>query len=477
MRATIDFGIDLGTSNSAIAVQDGAPATLAPGGGRQRSPALGDPRSRRRPTDHRRGGGRRSASADPANTAIEFKRQMGTGETTPFPASGRSFSSVELSAEILRVLVRTGRAVRGRPIAGGGDHRPGHVPARPVRGDPAGGGPGRDRARPAASGTDRRGHRPFGGRPRPRRPLAGLRSRRRARSTSRSCRARAGRLQVLDHDGDNHLGGKDFNRLLARWAAERIREEGRLGEFRRTDPALAAAFARLASEAERVRVRLSEQEQETFTVADLARTPAGEPVDVNLTVDRDLLESLIAPTVLRTTALCKGLLARNRLTAAELKGIVLVGGPTRTPYVPLIFWNASLVWKPGTRWTRPRSSPPAPPCLRPPRNGLRPCDRVGPADGAVVAGARIRVDDDQPEPAPGGSGGHRGADGVAGLRGPRRRRDDQFDSGPVAVQAASTFTMPLDAAQGRAERLPDRGRRGSGEPAVRAVLRSRSCTV
>ncbi len=39
-------------------------------------------------------------------------------------------------------------------------------------------------------------------------------------------RSRAGRLQVLDHDGDNHLGGKDFNRVLARWAAERVREEG-----------------------------------------------------------------------------------------------------------------------------------------------------------------------------------------------------------------------------------------------------------
>ena len=50
-------------------------------------------------------------------------------------------------------------------------------------------------------------------------------------------RSRAGRLQVLDHDGDNHLGGKDFNRVLARWAAERVREDGLLGEFRRTDPA------------------------------------------------------------------------------------------------------------------------------------------------------------------------------------------------------------------------------------------------
>ena len=87
-------------------------------------------------------------------------------------------------------------------------------------------------------------------------------------------RSRAGRLQVIDHDGDNHLGGKDFNRVLARWAAERVRSEGRLGELRRTDPAMAPAFVRLAAEAERVRISLSDQEQATFDVPELAAVEA-----------------------------------------------------------------------------------------------------------------------------------------------------------------------------------------------------------
>ncbi len=69
---------------------------------------------------------------------------------------------------------------------------------------------------------------------------------------------------------------------------------------------------------------------------ELARGPDGEPVGFSGPVDRELLESLIAPIIMRTTELCKTLLARNRLTASALKGIVLVGGPTRTPALPRI---------------------------------------------------------------------------------------------------------------------------------------------
>jgi molecular chaperone DnaK len=141
-------------------------------------------------------------------------------------------------------------------------------------------------------------------------------------------------VQVLDHDGDNHLGGKDFNRVVARWAAERVREEGHLGEFRRTDPALAASFVRLTAEAERVRVALSDRDQVQFEVLELVRKPDGGTVGFSRAIDRELLESLIAPIITRTTELCKTLLARNRLTARGLKGIVLVGGPTRTPLLP-----------------------------------------------------------------------------------------------------------------------------------------------
>jgi molecular chaperone DnaK len=334
MRATIDYGIDLGTSNSAIAVQDGAAPRLLPGEDgavllpsavlirADGSVVVGEEAMRLRP-------------AHPDDTAVEFKRQMGTTQATTFPASGRRCSAEELSAEVLRVLAHRAERAEGRPLRAavitvpamfqlaqceatrrasamaGIEHAP--LLQEPIAAAIAHSG----------SGFAREGHwlvYDFGG----------------GTFDVSLVRSRAGRLQVLDHDGDNHLGGKDLNRVLARWAAERVREEGRLGEFRRADPALAPAFVRLSAEAERVRIAMSDRDQVDFDVPDLARRPDGEPVGFTRAVDRELLESLIAPVIVRTTELCKTLLSRNRLAASGLKGIVLVGGPTRTPALPRI---------------------------------------------------------------------------------------------------------------------------------------------
>ena len=178
MRTTIDFGIDLGTSNSAIALQDGAaPRLLEASDGSVLLPSA----------IHIRADGSQVIGAaaikarrdDPANTAIEFKRQMGTGETLSFPASGRSMSAIELSAAILREPGRKGRAPRESTAAGGRDYRAGHVPAGPVRGHAAGGQPGGHRTCPAPAGADRRGHGPCRGRSCPGRTLARLRPGRR----------------------------------------------------------------------------------------------------------------------------------------------------------------------------------------------------------------------------------------------------------------------------------------------------------
>src|SRR4051794_21523949 len=115
MRATIDFGIDLGTSNSAIALQEGTRPRLLPGAdGEVLLPSVvhvgGDGTVRVGADAVAR------RAADPANTASEFKRQMGTGTTTTFPASGRSLSAVEMSAEILRNLARRAEPFEGGPL-------------------------------------------------------------------------------------------------------------------------------------------------------------------------------------------------------------------------------------------------------------------------------------------------------------------------------------------------------------------------
>jgi molecular chaperone DnaK len=442
MRATIDYGIDLGTSNSAIAVQDGAsPRLLAGDDGTVLLPSavhltetgavvVGEQALRLR-LDH------------PDDTAVEFKRQMGTSQAIPFPASGLRRSAEELSAELLRALAQRAERTDGQPLRAavitvpamfqlaqcestrraaalaGIEHAP--LLQEPIAAAIAHSG----------SGFTREGHwlvYDFGG----------------GTFDVSLVRSRAGRLQVLDHDGDNHLGGKDFNRVLARWAAERVREDGLLGEFRRTDPALTAAFIRMAAEAERVRVSLSDQDQVTFEVREIARRPDGEPVDFRRTVDRELLELLITPIIMRTTELCKTLLARNRMTGSALKGIVLVGGPTRTPALPRIIaaeleldvhhqMDPTTIVAAGAALFASTQKLPA--ALRP---GIE-------ARKSNTVSLELEYESMTTNPAPllVGRAAQGGGPGGATVRVFRDGRNGEFDSGPVPLSADGAFTVPL----------------------------------
>ncbi|WP_163995571.1 Hsp70 family protein [Pyxidicoccus caerfyrddinensis] len=330
MRTTLDYGIDLGTTNSAIARQDGSSTRLlqGPHGGVLLPSALYVPAEG---TLRVGAAAHDAAQADPQNAAIEFKRLMGTEETRTFPASGRRLSPEEMSAEVLRELIgwaaREEEAPRAAVIT---------IPAMFQL-------PQSEATRRAAQLAGIQ-HAPL-----LQEPIAAAIAHSGAGEVREGywlvydlgggtfdvslVRSRGGRLQVLDHDGDNHLGGRDFDRVVARRAADRVREEGRLGGFKRSDEALSGAFSRLKAEAERVRILLSKQDQAEFRVDQLAQV-GGAWAGVSFPLDRGELESLIGSTVRRTTALCKRLLARNRLGAKELKGLVLVGGPTLTPCVP-----------------------------------------------------------------------------------------------------------------------------------------------
>ena len=447
MRATIDYGIDLGTSNSAIALQDGAtPRLLADQDGSVLLPSAVHMRS---------DGGcvvgaeaLRLRSSHPEDTVVEFKRQMGTAQATAFPASGpEPLGRRALRGDPPGTLARRAERVDGAPLRAAVITVPamfqlaqceatrraaalagiGHAPLlqEPIAAAIAHSG----------AGFAREGHwlvYDLGG----------------GTFDVSLVRSRGGRLQVLDHDGDNHLGGKDFNRVVARWAAERVREDGRLGEFRRTDPALAAAFTRLAAEAGRVRIALSEQEQVVFAVEMLARGADGEPVGISVPVDRGLLESLIAPIMVRTTELCKTLLARNRLTAASLKGIVLVGGPTRTPVLPRMIaaelgldavhkMDPTTIVAAGAALFA--STQKLPPALRAPRGSA-------PAGAATL---ELEYESMTTNPAPVLVGRAELRDGATGRRSIRVARDDDgFDSGPVAFSTARAFTVPLTLLKG-----------------------------
>src|SRR5882672_12775680 len=97
------IGIDLGTSNSTVAVFDGNDLSVVRNGqGSVLTPSVVRIDGRGNVLVGARA--RRFLESDPANTRSEFKRLMGTTHTLEFPASGTSRKPEELSAEVLKSL-------------------------------------------------------------------------------------------------------------------------------------------------------------------------------------------------------------------------------------------------------------------------------------------------------------------------------------------------------------------------------------
>src|SRR5215510_4711412 len=184
-------GIDLGTTNSAAAVFDGERVNVVRNAqGATVTPSVVRLDKQGRVTVGTRA--RRFLEQDPTNTAAEFKRLMGTGKPIEFPAAATARTPEQLSAEILKALRQDIADQLGVPI----ERAVISVPARvellqePIASALAAGW----RADDDGSGTwlvfD------LGG----------------GTFDASLLETRDGLLRVVGHDGDNFLGGRDFDR-------------------------------------------------------------------------------------------------------------------------------------------------------------------------------------------------------------------------------------------------------------------------
>jgi molecular chaperone HscA len=127
-----------------------------------------------------------------------------------------------------------------------------------------------------------------------------------------------GVFEVLSTGGDTHLGGDDFDRIVAR----RLMAEGLSPAS--AEPSPAVLRGALAA-AQRIREALTAEEAVDAEV----ELPEGHVLRAHL--DRAELEALIAPVVERTTGPCRD--ALRDAGVQRVDGVVLVGGATRTPLV------------------------------------------------------------------------------------------------------------------------------------------------
>ncbi|MBX7078230.1 MAG: Hsp70 family protein [Nannocystaceae bacterium] len=321
-------GIDLGTTNSAVAVFDGETtqvirnaqgATLTPSVVRidaKGRVSVGAP-------------ARRWLERDADNTKSEFKRLMGTARALSFPASGQSATPPELAAKVLASLrqdvadqlgimpvtavisvpalfelPQSAATAEAAKLAG---FERVELLQEPIASALAAGwsareGDGRWLVYDLGGGT----------------------------FDASLLETHEGFLRVVGHDGDNFLGGRDFDWAVVDWAiAEIAREHG--VAIRRDEPAHARAVSLLKHAAEEAKVALSRTDEVVLSFAGPLELPGQVAIEPELAIDRATLERCIAPLVERTLDVSRRLLRSHDTEPEQLARIVFVGGPTVTP--------------------------------------------------------------------------------------------------------------------------------------------------
>jgi molecular chaperone DnaK len=332
MSDYIDFGIDLGTTNSCVAHAAGGEVRVI-----QNNDQMNVTPSVVRVL--KTGSlmvGRRAYNAiaeDPENVAHEAKRLMGQRYSKSFPASGRAMTPEEISAEVLKSLLadarrRTGLDVRAACVT---------VPAAfttlqceaTAR---AAGLAGLEEypllQEPIAAAIT------YGAEP-------GVRDQRwlvfdlgGGTLDVAVVSTRDGRLNVLEHRGDNHLGGKDIDRavvesiflpfLSEQFALPRANEDG---------TALNRLLRKLTFIAEYAKVELTTAEETIVSLLDLGEDTEGRLIETELPLTRTRLDREVEPLIVRCLRLTDEALEGARIRGSDLDRILLVGGPTQMPGV------------------------------------------------------------------------------------------------------------------------------------------------
>ncbi|MGF6871442.1 Hsp70 family protein [Paraburkholderia sp. MM5477-R1] len=338
MSNTINFGIDLGTSNSLITKFEKGHVEVFknPSGFKETLPSIAGFRNDRILIGEQ---ARAYLQRDPKSVVSRFKRKMGTSESFQIKSLGTSKTPVELSAYILKELktfVQTGEELDSAVITIPASFDTLQSNATKEAGVLAGFKNVVLLQEPIAASLayankekniDLKNSQwlvyDLGG----------------GTFDAALVRIVEGELTVMDHEGDNYLGGSDFDALLIEKLV--VPELNRRGKFANLLADLKSQSGRhnqlwyiLLTKAEEAKVDLSAK---TSTEIDLGTIHVedddGNTLDTIITVTRSDLESVIKDMVEGTIEMVRRILTRNSLQPSDLKFVLMVGGSTYIPYV------------------------------------------------------------------------------------------------------------------------------------------------
>lgn len=341
-RIKIDYGIDLGTTNSSICrMEQGTPVLMRTDTLREVMPScvsftrrqnirVGDAAFNDLKQDKRRA--TRNWSVAATNTFQEFKRTMGTDTLYHSDNMQRDYSSVELSAEVLKALKTfvTDEQPRSVVITVPAKFTVNQKTATLEAGRLAGFEQCELLQEPIAAAmaygltANQKDGRwlvfDFGG----------------GTFDVALLKVEDGIIQVADTEGDNYLGGKNLDyaivdRILLPWLGQNFSIAQTLADEQKREVLREA----LKTYAEEVKISLSTKPKEDLlsNLGDLGNDDDGEEMELDLTVTQEQAFEVMRPLVQKAVDLCLQLLQRNEMKSSDLDKIILVGGPTRLPLI------------------------------------------------------------------------------------------------------------------------------------------------
>ena len=317
------IGIDLGTTNSCVAVMEGGQPTVIPNseGGRTTPSVVGFKDGERLVGQV----AKRQAIANPDRTVISIKREMGTDYKVNI--DGKAYSPEEISAMILSKLKQDAEAYLGGPVTQAVITVPAYF---------------NDSQRQATKNAGK---------------IAGLEVLRIINEPTAAALAYGldkqdrknqkilvydlgggtfdvsileigdGVFEVLSTNGNTRLGGDDFDNRIMNLLIEEFKKEN--GIDLSTDK---LAMQRLKEAAEKAKIELSTLAQTTISLPFITADATG-PKHLEYNLTRAKFESMIADLVEQTLVCTRNALKDAGLNKSEISNVVLVGGSTRVPCV------------------------------------------------------------------------------------------------------------------------------------------------
>jgi molecular chaperone DnaK len=337
-RIKIDYGIDLGTTNSAISRMENGKATIIQTNKRRDTMAscvafnkkgvmVGDDAHR----FYRDEKFKALSKEVRVNSFIEFKRTMGTDETYHSSHLGKDLSSEELSAEILKTLksfvtddnfsaivitvpaafkINQIDATRRAGKLAGFEHI--EVLQEPV-------------AASMAYGLDS-GKKDgfwlvfdFGG----------------GTFDSALIKVEEGIMKVVDTEGDNHLGGKNLDfAIVDKVIIPHIQENYNIDNILSNADKKSIYRETLKPFAESLKNELSFKDSHSIYEEDgCGFDDDGEEIEIDITLSQSEIKKVLSPIFQKAIDVSQSLLQRNNLKGNSLDSLILVGGPTLSPIV------------------------------------------------------------------------------------------------------------------------------------------------